>query len=602
MFRRDLRSENYELISPDTPLNTPKPVYATADARSASSNQLPSRYLGRPRRKQVFDLIDCISVLLCLICLAIAISVISPSLKYAAEFGYTKQIIILGFVLGIMNQCLQRVTPHLFILLEARFGSSSIQNFDGLLRWAPLAERLGIVWRIMLIMLLLLPLGLGVVYKRFTGGIGIIETNDAALYSPTVPYGLLNTGPIAAIANATGPFMAASGDDNVPDFSNPQSFGYNIILLSNDSAAAVDAPSQQYVKQLQQDLQFETVFNLTAKVRATVATLNLTVETHRNDQAFWKKYFGLMYLQSTPLLNPNANATRIGLLNLLSAATNNAANWDASWAFLGLYNGNGSDIPDRPAFERSALGFDVKRHECDVTWSITRNSMELIAGRCDAEPMAWQYQYLENCEFFLSGEYFLPFLGECLNSFAGPRNQSLWRIPTFAVVTATAFWSRVALQRGYVGVQPAGPIYNYWIQPNSTMQKQPGQNWFYNETYSVNHQLLQFVPTLEPAASLYMVIAFQPFLTVVAFIAAVMMFKTPIGRGFGMVAVLAGIDKDSLTQLSGAGFSGQVSRSIGMRIRVKRQDFQDQNSEHRVEYVLGQKGNTGSMKLGIKYC
>lgn len=38
------------------------------------------------------------------------------------------QLIVLGFLLGIVNTCLSSVTPILFLLLEARFGSVTLQN------------------------------------------------------------------------------------------------------------------------------------------------------------------------------------------------------------------------------------------------------------------------------------------------------------------------------------------------------------------------------------------------------------------------------------------------------------------------------------------
>lgn len=37
-------------------------------------------------------------------------------------------LIVLGFLLGIVNTCLSSVAPILFLLLEARFGSLTVQN------------------------------------------------------------------------------------------------------------------------------------------------------------------------------------------------------------------------------------------------------------------------------------------------------------------------------------------------------------------------------------------------------------------------------------------------------------------------------------------
>jgi hypothetical protein len=76
----------------------------------------PSPSYGRPAHKPFFNVVDTIAVILSLVCLGVTIGAISPSLPYAAQLRSTGQIIVLGFALGIMNQCPQRVTPPVFLL------------------------------------------------------------------------------------------------------------------------------------------------------------------------------------------------------------------------------------------------------------------------------------------------------------------------------------------------------------------------------------------------------------------------------------------------------------------------------------------------------
>jgi len=426
-------------------------------------------------------------------------------------------------------------------------------------------------------------------------------TSNGTLYTPTIPYGLENVGPLSAIANSTGPFMAASVNETVPNL--PQHFGHNIIVLTTASAVAIDAPNQLYVQQLQSELAPEEHYTLTAKVRGTVATYNDTAESHREDEAFWDKYLSLDNIQYSDLLDPGETANTMGLLNKRVATSDAAEQWNTSWIFLALYirDGTTEDQADRLGFTKAALGFDVKHHDCLVTWQITRSSMELIDGDCDLQPLDWQYQYLENSQNFLQGSTFLPIAAEYLSPFTASRSLSPWRIPTFAVVTATIFWSRIALRGGWVWIQSAGPLEAYWLSDNfpnnPVMQTTVG----WNETYALNHTLQRFVPTLDPAPSLYLVLAIYPLMTITVFLIVLLMYKTPIGKGFGIVSILAGVDRDSLGPLSGASFSGSLSRPIGMGIRVRNGSPAHENVVPRLEYVFGEKGNKGSLKFGTKY-
>jgi len=98
----------------------------------------------------------------------------------------------------------------------------------------------------LLVLLLLLPLGLGVVYKNFEGGIALktLGTSYNASYVPTGPPGMQDNigGPIIVV-NATAPFLSATKDDiEIPqDFYNQTHvYSFNTVLLSNTSGAALD--------------------------------------------------------------------------------------------------------------------------------------------------------------------------------------------------------------------------------------------------------------------------------------------------------------------------------------------------------------------------
>ncbi|KAK5467180.1 hypothetical protein LTS15_000151 [Exophiala xenobiotica] len=578
----------------------------------------PSPSYGRPAHKRFFNVVDTIAIILSLVCLGVTIGAISPSLRYAAELQYTGQIIVLGFALGIMNQCLQRVTPPLFLLLETRFGSSTIQNYDGILRWSPLADKFGLLWRLALTLLLILPLVLGIAYKRYTGGIGVVDVSgNGTLYTPTFPNGLSNVGDLTALANVTAPFMVATANDSVPvDFETTKAYGYNLLVLNNNSAAAVDAPNQLFVRELQHRLGSGIRYSLTATVRGTVATFNDSVESHRNDDSFWDNYLGLVGMQSVPLPG-SIDRVQVGLLHLNSASCDSPQCYNSSWAFLGVFTLPESTSNSSVAtalFKQTALGFDVTRRTCTVTWEITSNSMKLVSGDCDPDPLDSVHQYFQNCQMFFTAAYYLPLAGDCIADFSTSRIQSHWRIPTYATITAALFWSKIAGMGGYLAMQVGGPIEMYWTsylgpvadsdlwQYNNMIAEAEARDgtWKFNETYPLNHTLLKQVSTLKPEAGLYIVLVIQPVLTLAAFLVGLTMYHTPISRGFGMVSTLAGIDKGSVALLSGATFSGRLKVPTRLRIKVTNEELQNDGSS-KVEYIVGDKGSHGAVRMRRQY-
>lgn len=72
--------------------------------------------------------------------------------------------------------------------------------------------------------------------------------------------------------------------------------------MSNTSSAFLDAPLPAQVLPLQQSLHEDTssTFTLTADVHATVTTYNHSIETGRDDDAFWDFYLNQIGLNSAP--------------------------------------------------------------------------------------------------------------------------------------------------------------------------------------------------------------------------------------------------------------------------------------------------------------
>ena len=202
--------------------------------------------LGVPHAKRPLSVLDCAATVVSLLCLAAAIAVIHPDLPYAVQLGTNNQLAVLGFLLGVMNQCVQRVLPFLFILTEARSGHPTLQNFQGLLGLSPLSKQLAKRWRFSLVVMQATPLVLGVLYKQFSDGFTTTPETTIydAVFAPVAPPGLIVGGTFserygpavprwnAVLANFTAPFLDATGDDTVGFPPENTVYGFNTVLLS----------------------------------------------------------------------------------------------------------------------------------------------------------------------------------------------------------------------------------------------------------------------------------------------------------------------------------------------------------------------------------
>ncbi|KAF4780553.1 hypothetical protein HER10_EVM0012827 [Colletotrichum scovillei] len=216
--------------------------------------------LGKPTIKKGFYYSDLEMAILSFICLTLeTLVVFHESISVGND-----QLIVFGFLLSTMHLCLGSVAPILFVLMEARFGDSAIQNYDGLLRNKPTASRLGTSWRVALLLMLALPIALSVAYKTFTGGESRMEIDsfdyisNKTYYGMFQPPGILLFDGVSGFFNATTAFRGAtklSSNGSKPPFPTlPRAYGYNTLLLNETSAAALDTLQADYVIAIQERL------------------------------------------------------------------------------------------------------------------------------------------------------------------------------------------------------------------------------------------------------------------------------------------------------------------------------------------------------------
>ena len=255
--------------------------------------------LGIPRHKKRLETSEALLVLASLLCLVAAIVTVSPYSSIPWRLGLKRQFQIIGVLLNGMNQCFLTLAPKVFVLFEARYGPSCLQNYDAILRNSYSGAHTNIFWRGILITVVIIPVSLGIAYKEFDHGVGSNTNPESArnTYGLTAPAGLQESSAggigVSFMANGTLSFVSATFmDPPMPSF--PQAYGFNTLLLSNTSSARLDAPFPDNVTSIQRALMVDEAYMLTAEVHATVTTFNKSIGAQREDDAFWNSYINQM--------------------------------------------------------------------------------------------------------------------------------------------------------------------------------------------------------------------------------------------------------------------------------------------------------------------
>ena len=580
-------SENASSLA-TTSASTERPPTQHQSAKSDADKVIHS--LGMPSRKRNLDILDVLVVLVSWICLAIAVVAITPRLDVAWTLRLKHQLQVLGLMLSIMSQCLRILAPKLWIMSEAWCRKPRLQNFDAIIRNSVLTSNAHFIWRALLLAFIILPIGLSLAYKVFVGGYGTHNLgHHTSSYGMTGAPGLtrktvLKFGP-SYMTNATLPFIMASADYlNLPPF--PQTYGFNNLVISNTSAF-LDAPLPDEVLTLQQSLQKDitSTYTLIADVHATITTYNHSIETNREDDAFWDSYLDQIGRDSAPdsfsggisWIDLGSNKT----LGMVNASPNGNEKTDTSWTILSFFQtSDHSKPPDVwiPAFRANAFLFNTRREICKATWDITYNAIQLMEGDCSvSSPIP--SQYLLNNSTFLFEYYYMPSLAEFLAPLSMPSDAlpateqnvyewgNQWLMSTFATTVAAMYWSRVTALFG----------------PDSFNDNGTFPLWNDEVNYTVSDTLLSNRQTMRPSWALYVVLGVQPVLISAIFIASFVLsyFSAVDGNNFGIIAVLAGVRTETLKLFEGASFSGTLTKPVGIRIDTL---TTRKEKEPRVEY------------------
>jgi hypothetical protein len=151
---------------------------------------------------------------------------------------------------------------------------------------------------------------------------------------------------------------------------------------------------------------------------------------------------------------------------------------------------------------------------------------------------------------------------------------SAWLIPAFTAGIGGGNWARIAEQRFNVMAYWGARVTNELLYPPS------------DETITAT------TATLKVTWPLYLLLAVQPLLALAMLIISTVLYTTPIAKGFGLVSVLSGVDKESLSLISGAGLSGELEQPTTLKVFVVHERDDKGKQVRRVQYRIGANSRT----------
>jgi len=300
--------------------------------------------------------------------------------------------------------------------------------------------------------------------------------------------------------------------------------------------------------------------NVSASVHGSVTVRNTTVAVKDDPEFISACFNSAMALVSLDLFTGYS----VYLLSPASTA-------DQSHIWVGLVphrskaelrDNPESDLPDEcTRFSKYAKRYDMSRQECQGSWSVTRGGIQLTSGVCNGIQLARLQQYVYTRNTFFLGNSWRPILAESIGLFATERNESAWSDPAMTTTVATMLWSSA------VGLNGPGNLLNQ--STSRTYGELEGRNITLQEAgilYPLKEVITSTRRTLVKSGWLYFVLTVQPLLTLATIFASMLMVSTPIDRGFGLISILAGIERNSLGLLGGASLSGKLRGDVRLRI------------------------------------
>ncbi|KAI7786488.1 hypothetical protein LA080_003732 [Diaporthe eres] len=461
------------------------------------------------------------------VCAIFGCLVISPSVGWPWDLGFDNQLIIIGILMALMKTCFDKI-------FEATSGSQqpsilhqtitttrriNLCTKDGMGFLLPFLIRLA-VW--------VAPVAFDASTKVAIGG---NMSKNTTLDLPDRIYGLFpptnttNTTLFTSfgntpylLMNATFDFLEASMTDDLFPAENvtrgsPVTYGYNLLLLGNSSAAALDLPQQSYLSAVKARLKADESFIIDADVRGFVTQVNETVEALRGDDAFWDNAIGQNFeLGFNGMISFSYfhNEISLGLLPYLPNGDHTMScslGWyHNSSTFWTAYYHDTNDLDIR-AFRNSTMMFATHRAKCHGRWRVRKDSLQLLDGDC---PKTINNTGILPSTIFGNSTYsrlfspypidVLPILVHSLGDFADRRVASPWKVPSYTMAVVASYWARGAFM-----------VTNY-ANDNITDVIQDTRYTLEAETFQSS------IGILHPRSWLYFILVCLPVLATLAFL------------------------------------------------------------------------------------
>ena len=434
------------------------------------------------------------------------------------------------------------------------------------------------LWRLVLGTMIILPLGLSVAYKTFIGEYSELTVNAAdyigntSYYGMFAPPGLQSLGEqtgISLFSNATLPFMVAASPTNGTEPPVPldtQAYGFNILLLDDETTAALDIPQPDYISTVQRLLAPGESWGLTARIAGTVAKFNdlETVDSDAKNSTFMRR--------CEDAVASSGAYTAVQFLKETCLALLDSQSPDQSFQYIGFPPiPNDHPLPGWPScsyFSSYAHLYEITRRPCTGSWIITRGGLQLVSGRCDETSLPPEKQLIiTNVTSTFFGYFYMSSLVESLGAFGTPtRDGSDWEHSFMATGVAAMLWSRLTVMYGAANLAEThdAPTWKSSNNTNLTLDD-------VGLIYPVNDMVEYTRPTLRRSNSLYFIIAIQPLLVFASLaLTACILNSTPLDTGFGLISILSGVDRESLDVVNGASLSGQLATKVRLVIRPTR--------------------------------
>ncbi|KAI9801245.1 MAG: hypothetical protein M1833_002815 [Piccolia ochrophora] len=221
----------------------------------------------------------------------------------AFYLGQTNQLIVLGLMLAIMGKCAERQIQRLSLYYEARTGKGTLQNLEAILRTDYFPKTASLQLRLLLLFLFALPLSLSVFYKKSVGGfttVGIPSTEADFGYTAAPGYQLIGDG-LSLLTEVYLPYWIEP--------SLGRTYGFNLYIVDNTTAAVLDAPLPNDLLKLQASLNDLESITIMAAVNATVTeSVDLSLSERNDHNGYWNEKALLFNMSGVNDTTPNPTA------------------------------------------------------------------------------------------------------------------------------------------------------------------------------------------------------------------------------------------------------------------------------------------------------